>query len=82
MKTETSPRIKNRLFVVYLSTGELREVAAPSLRRAVRQTEKEIGAAEIVAAIARECLPQPAEEGMPFHAVLLKNPTFVPPDAL
>ena len=66
-----------RSFSIYLSTGAILSVAAPSLRKALSAAEKKLPAgAEIVAAIDADCLPAPSSAAMPFHAVLLQNPSF------
>jgi hypothetical protein len=68
-----------RDFCIYLSTGKILTVQAPSLRKALATAEKQCGNAEIVAALGAECLPPPSSEALPFHAVLLRNPSYTPP---
>lgn len=67
-------------FEIYLDNGESKQVEAPSLRKAVRDAEKGIGKARIIAAIDVACLPPPASAEQPFRAVFLRNPGFTPPE--
>jgi len=69
-----------RNFQIYLSTGESFTVPAPSLRKALSTAQKDLPAgAEIVAALDVQCVPPPSSATLPFHAVLLRNPSFTPP---
>lgn len=68
---------RSRSYSVYLSNGETRSVEAPSLRQALNLAEKDAVGAEVICAMETSLLPPAGPAAMPFHVVLLRNPSFV-----
>ncbi len=64
-----------RTFVIFTERGRF-TVAAKTLARAVENAGVDERQTPIVAAIEAECVPAPSDNGLPFLAVLLRNPYF------
>lgn len=69
--------MSDRTYQVFFADQTARTIEAPTLRTVLRRIDET--KTPVLAVIDTAVLPQPAHDGRPFLAVLIRNPAFFSP---